>query len=406
MAATLPNAEITDSSDFLKQFRVHLCLVSNQAAPNFLPIVFCKPARVVLFVSAEMQDTGKHLQEALHRAVPQTKIEIVEIADAWDLEACSTLFFEKIVSLDGERALFNVTGGTKIMSFAALTTAFDTDVPAIYLNEKNNTIHLLSTPHKEEQQRMPSIVVKTSLRNYLAAYGYAVRESASAPTLSLDVAETLDYLLRQPSMREVVSKLNRIAVDAEEKSFNKKTRQQEKGTPKPIHMEDVRKALSDKNREAFDVLCTYFEKMGRLRVQGSQCVFPTEADRFFVAGGWLENYVVSKLAQLGLKPEGNIVVERGARNEIDAAFMYDECLYIVECKTCFYPTADDANKVLYKLESLAKLGGLKTKLVLVSYQPLPDASRKRAKDQGITVFCAEQLKDLVGCFKGLISGKL
>ena len=58
-----------------------------------------------------------------------------------------------------------------------------------------------------------------------------------------------------------------------------------------------------------------------------------------------------------MKPEGNITVIGDAKNEIDVAFFHEGSLCIVECKTGNLSASEDANQVIYKLESLKKLGG-------------------------------------------------
>ena len=88
-------------------------------------------------------------------------------------------------------------------------------------------------------------------------------------------------------------------------------------------------------------------------------------------------------------------------NEIDIAVMKDNVLHVIECKTVNYTS--DANRgkaqdALYKLETLKKLGGLRTQAALVSYLDLPSQARDRAKGAGIKII---EKQDLPGLEKHL-----
>lgn len=389
-------AEDDPGKEFFSRFGVHFCLVSKQAAPNFLPVVLYRPACVVLFVSSEMKAEAESLAKAIARAAPGTRIETIGVENAWDIEKCRDLVADALARHEDEKPIVNVTGGTKIMAFAALTTAFELEMPSFYLNENDNTISVLSPRRMGEADRIPPIAISVSIKNYLAAYGYEVLESSPAPTLSLDVREKLDSIIRASSMQEAVPVLNFLAGEAAKAAKKIGGR-----SIPPVDFSAARDLLGAKRKGAFDVLCDQFAGMKRLRLQKNEILFPSEEDRFFVAGGWLEAYTASIIQSLGHKALSNLVVERAeTKNEIDAAFMDKGTFYIIECKTCGMSDADD---VLYKLESLGKLSGLKTRLILVSYQPLNKAAMKRAANSRITVIQTDQLKDLAGCIRGVIS---
>lgn len=71
-------AESRSNVDF-QAFRTHFCLVSEQAAANFLPIILYRPDHVVLFVSKAMKEAADQLEDAVHTASPSTKIHRVPI---------------------------------------------------------------------------------------------------------------------------------------------------------------------------------------------------------------------------------------------------------------------------------------------------------------------------------------
>jgi len=116
--------------------------------------------------------------------------------------------------------------------------------------------------------------------------------------------------------------------------------------------------------------------------QNNCIVFRDEASRFFVNGGWLEQHVygicLNLKKQYGIQDIGrSIEVERSycntsVKNEIDVAFLKDNRLYLIECKTKVFsnrhPVHSEGAQALYKLDSLKDLlGGLQARAMLVSF---------------------------------------
>jgi hypothetical protein len=78
----------------------------------------------------------------------------------------------------------------------------------------------------------------------------------------------------------------------------------------------------------------------------------------------------------------------------------------VECKTANLSQEgrggdDKATEAIYKSEALTKMGGLRTKAMIVDYRGAlseEKANADRATAAGIVVAAAEQLRDLSGLF--------
>ena len=89
---------------------------------------------------------------------------------------------------------------------------------------------------------------------------------------------------------------------------------------------------------------------------------------------------------------------RHARNEIDVAALVHNRLYLIECKTRGMRSESDAAgpgaETLYKFDSLTAMGGLNTRGMLASYQPLETRDKQRARDLGINVVESGQLRNL------------
>ena len=152
----------------------------------------------------------------------------------------------------------------------------------------------------------------------------------------------------------------------------------------------------------------HFEAAGMLTLRGRKLKFTDAEKRFYCNGGWLENHVFALIYGMrknrphitdvakGLK----VVRHNGAvKNEIDVATMSHNRLHVIECKTQkFSKSSDDnaaANTAIYRLDTLKTFaGGMSSKAMLVSYQPLNSYSLSRAEDLGIYCCSHSQLQQL------------
>ena len=265
------------------------------------------------------------------------------------------------------------------MAFGALTGAYDAGLPAFYLNVQNNVISILRGGKENRREFVAPIAVKLNLKTYLAAYGYEAG-AVELPSLSYKEEQLAESLISKQSQRSVLSTLNWLAAEAQERRV--------------LQIDPKEAKLSPDQDEALKTLCESFCDAGHLTFKGRLLSFPSEADRFFVAGGWLERYVCGQLAAMNLRPQANLVVKNKVKNEIDVAFMHEGGFCIVECKTSRLDDLEEAKAVVYKLETLKKFGGLKTTLILVSYHKLHDEAKKRADSVGIKVIHGEGLRSL------------
>lgn len=370
--------------DVIASADVHFCFISAQAAVNFFPAVTYRPQEAVLFITREMAGNGtvKALKSALTKAVPGIVISEAALADAYDLTGIRETVAAEIEKRRDRKVVINITGGTKIMAIGAMLAGSAAHTPCFYLNESDNRVSLIDPNSNEQAAIRQGRPIEMKLENYLAAYGFTLESSTPFAPLSEDEDRLIYSLIRSRSFKDSMPRINQLAT----------TREACDNLEAPISGTYIPK----RQREAFDELCATFEDAGRLSVRNDIVTFKSEEDRFFVAGGWLERYVCSELEHMGLNPMSNIVVSSAACNEIDVGFMHNGTFYIVECKTSNMSMGRIANPVIYKLESLKKFGGLRTRLILVSYRMLYDESYKRAVDQktGITLIEGENLKNL------------
>lgn len=385
---------ITDqnSLDF-SQFQAHFCLVSDQAAANFLPIAHFKPKHVVLIVSPKMKEKADWLEAAIKKAAPGTRIRQIDIKE----EPNENIFYwaSEIEKLKEKRPVVNLTGGTKLMAFAAMRAANLAGCPAFYLDQFNSFITVF--PSGESTEKVPSFSMefKPKLQYYFASYGYdCTKDPEAAKPMKNEEKEFVRELVMKPELRNVVPMMNGLVAAAE-------------GKNRTNGLKDMMDKMNPNLQESIRVWIRNFEDAGYLKKEGDELCFDGEEERFYVAGGWMEKYVAGCLSELGKRPFLNLEVKIGnVKNEFDVAFFDQNCPCIIECKTSQMQASKSANKtrqkqvnqfandVVYKLETLRKTGGLNTKLFLVSYQEVAKQAKDRAKQSNIVVIDGERIKDL------------
>lgn len=371
----------------LEQYDVQVCTVSGEAAPNLLPIAGYRPKKVVMLVSPQMDNQAEQLKTSILEAVPTTKVERVPLAAPNDNNRTTQVILERIKKEGESKVIVNATGGTKLMSIAAFRAAAAANVPVFYVNHQDNSITLFPAGDLSRGTVLPSVQTQIEMKHYLAAYGYA-SEEYSDPAEVLGEAETdliREIITGSRAMNYAVATLNGLAVGAE-KSLRTKDLFQKRNQPLWRQYPD--------NLKEFNRLVRNFEDAGYLTERDGELEFPDEDARFFVAGGWLEYYVGICLQEKGLNPWVNLKVKKQARNEIDAAFFHDNKFYVVECKTSRMKDLSMVRQIVYKLESLRKIGGLNTQLILVSYQPLYWEFQQVAEQSGIRVISGQKLAQL------------
>ena len=384
-------------------FHTHLCLVSAQATPNLLPLLdeAWRPRKVVLACSAQMKDAAQAL-----RAVIQTKgsgmvVDLLDLPNAYDYAALSDTFLNYLAQHEVEHAsesiALNITGGTKLMAVAAQEVFRAEGKPVFYVNVETDEVLVIG-----EKAVSQPLLAKLKVHEILKAHGYSV---TTQPPVQVTrelrdlTARLIDHV---SSSGRALGTFNALARAARDHQLRAELNQDQMDS----------RSLGD--------IVALFEEAGQLRQQGNLLTFKDEAARFFANGGWLEAHVFEALQSLRSQHEGLSDVAMGVRvsfadgaggnpqgndkNEIDVAFLYRNTLHLIECKTANLALSglgDDskATEAIYKMESLLKLGGLRTRGMVVDYRgelAKSEANQKRAKEAGIAIVSGAQLKDLKG----------
>ena len=367
-----------------QKFDTHVCLVSDQATPNLLPLLDerWRPRKVVLATSSKMRSQAEALESLLQ--TKGVKVETLHLRDVYDYAAlCDD--FQGFLDAGSEASLaLNVTGGTKLMAVAAQEVFRAYSRPAFYVSIETDEIISLTGGHSAPLDTKLKIVESLRAHGYVAKGG----ETPQVTALQRDLAARL--IDRVSSAGQALGQINRLAQEA-----------------KPSLR--CRMTDADLDSKSLSNMLALFADAGYVRQVGTALTFPDESSRFFVGGGWLEYHLLQVLRDLqGIHPITDIafslkVIRSDGKtdNEIDVAFMYRNTLHIIECKSANLArsgsTQDDkAKEAVYRMESLLKLGGLQTHGMIVDYRgafTASDASRFLAQRARIETLSGSELKD-------------
>ena len=372
----------------------HLCFVSQQAAANLLPLLDrdFAPQRVLLAVTPQMSEAARSLEEAIKLLPYPIECERVPLDDAYGVEKLENLLLTLVENLDKGTAV-NLTGGTKLMSLVAQRVAQLADLDSFYLQHDTGEV-LYFGANVRGVRKIPLRFAKPLLP-YLRAYGFRAEETKRGMPFTLELLTLSEELVKSDSLAKLVPTLNYLASVAKDSlSID----------GKDVDRDPALAALADRLVEG-----------DLLSIHGSKIRFTNEETRFFVNGGWLEEYVsdvIRKLHLPGLIVDTNLTVEyceghesktnlSGTHNELDVPVWYRNRLFVFECKTIDYGK-NDANDALSKLGLLAKRLGSAVQAVLVTFVPLKEKDLQRAKDQKIKVLTRSDLRRGGEVFRALL----
>lgn len=364
------------------KFETHVCLVSHEAAANFLPALSegFKPKHVILVETNKMHQQAEALKEAFRRAIPGIQVSILELTDSWDIEKITDQISSYILDKNFPTPILNATGGHKLLMLGAYRAFYLLERPVFYFRIDHDDIQLI-TPN-DKQVKIRTIKCEPNLEHYLLAYGYQIDTSTRKNESIFDYArkELCETLIKNHSIySNSIRSVNFIASEAEKS--NSLTY-----SPYPS------------NNPTLVALFEEFEKYQTLKITSDRIIFNSEADRQFVNGGWLESYVYDAVCAIvqGKKLAKNITIlssDSKIKNEVDVAFVYANRLYLIECKTS--SMQDKFSDFVYKIDSLGKIGGTQVRKILISYQEIRDLStRERAKANHVDIIDGKDLARL------------
>ena len=334
--------------------------------------------------------THEREYETLRQLFSRRGIPVIafRLDNAWNIHRLKQQFSELLVAHSDDSLMLNVSGGNRVMGIAAYEVFNQAGLPVFSVNLPDDKIIWLN-----QDKAHLEIDDKIKLKEFLFAFGadtgdiFKVNQSRQLHKEFTDELIAGIELFSRP-----LGSLNWLAAKASS---------------------DMRSPPLSKGQQADKVLIQLiklFQSNGLLELSDGFIQFPSEQARFFVNGGWLEDHTFDTLlssrkelriqdAAQGMEIMRSINRQQIVKNELDVCFLSNNRLHVIECKTKRFHQANHADspgaETLYKLDTLADiLGGAHGKGMLVSYLPLSNWDRQRAKNLQIEVCAASELKTL------------
>lgn len=370
----------------MQKYDIHVCLVSAQAAANLLPVLDpeFKPQKAIFITS-----TNKKIQEKAHSlklAFEQNNIEVemLYLSDEFDFQSMEDELFNLLSNYENTNIALNVTGGTKLMAIAA-QNVFSGEKPIFYVNTEKEEIIFIS---KENDEYIPvkKLNTITLINNYLSGYGVSILQNKKNFNFNKLGKFTERFALRQKNYKDIISSLNALTQNAN----NNKLEASLIG-----YQNDLKLIIEDLVDD------------GLVKLNGDIVDFQNEETRSFLNGNWLEYFTYRQVSEIVdvIDVDWNVEVVNseyekdkfGVNNELDVIFMARNKCHIIECKTMDFDNLDNKNKLrgyLDGLKALKDYGGSLTKVCLVSFYPIPENTKRRARKDNIEIIDDYRIKDL------------
>ncbi len=380
-------------------------LVSDQTIPNLLFILEKKSeADGFIFISTEGMEKKNKTDAIIKVAQIFDKVKKTIIVQEDKFTSILEILEREIVINDTDQFIVNVTGGTKLMSLAAYMF-FQQYAASIFYIATNNVYQRIFPKSKTMYD---SLTQNLTVRDYIAACGVELQSEPSLPTVDRESGFTIEHVQAFYSMYK------EYHYPPEIREKLQKFRQE--------HL--FRRSLQKKGYVECDeeVIHAFLAKVGFV-TDGKKI---TKSHIEFCTGGWFEDYIYYKIKKSLNLDRHSILLNvnlrfpdaehKDAINEVDIFFIYNNRLFIVECKTSLSKGDDKAdlfNDTVYKLDALRHLFGLTTKTILCTlYDKMRDEKgikekyTSRARQMRIElmdsiiidddVLFAEELKKIIG----------
>lgn len=340
----------------MKKFAVHICLVSKQPLPNFLPIFEAdfRPQKVILLVTPEMKNEADILASVIKNRCQINNIEQITIDDEYDISLVENELLHLLADYQSDKVAVNITGGTKLMAIAAFNFAQDNGYQCIYFTQNQSEI-ILFHPKRQPEILLQCQSQKLKIEDYLNLYGFEIKAIQVKP---LNIQQWIKQCIEQyDQFVKIIPQLNYQLFK--------------------LPNNELLLSLNEFNHYDYQAITALLSDLGTIKQGLFQ--FDNKENKQFAHGGWFEQFVFNQLKELkkeypqiqdiALNIEFKIQSDE-THNEIDIAVLCNNILYLIECKTVNFEKESgqkQGNDILYKLETLKKTGGLNTQCALISY---------------------------------------
>lgn len=361
--------------------KIHICLISAQAAANLLPALddTLRPDKILMVISPAMKKQAGYLEIVLkERGI---FVEKLVLKNEHDFSEIENDLMDWALQNEEDEIMLNLTGGTKLMALAAQSVAKAANWEIFYVDMDTDKA---IWPYKKSAAPQ-KLAEKLKLKHYLQSYGFSLPNrptAAQSPHSNQRLAKTL--VTQIGSLEFALSRINWLAQQAENKNKLQ------------VEIDTVQKDCP-----GFEVILREFEQAGHISVKDSILQFNDEKSRNYVKGGWLELHVFDALTRIpGIQDKAAdlevLHEETGAKNQFDAIFMAHNRAFIIECKTgrMDKPESPKANDALFKLAENCKRIGSGTKGIFITYRDLKTPEKRLANALNIDVISGVEINRL------------
>ena len=354
--------------------KVQILFVSGQMVPNVTPLLdgAMRPESAILCATDAMSKAAENLRGFLERH--GIRAEVFALGRAYEFEDLQDKMLELAARFDvPQEVAVNITGGTKLITIAGQTVFAGNGFPCFYVNpERDQALLLGCSPPK-----VVDLENRLNIEDYFEIHGYTVPSLRRKAGVKPGFRKLASSIFADPKLK--VGELNYLAAKAED-----------------AYSLLIKNDISEASWQVFRLFMDY----GAIAYYDDKKVeFASEADRDFCKGFWLEDHVLLTLKQLAEDGAiqdyaASIEIESpsGTRNEIDAAFLLQNRLHLIECKTCNMKL--HGNDAVYKIDTIKNDTGLFSVAILATFNKLPEHVARRARDQRIRVLEGQALKNL------------
>lgn len=360
----------------------HVCIVSDNLIPILTPLVdeSLDVKNVILAYFPDNILSIEKLQKILsprgikcHAWELPRRQGFPEITKSIDNLVCKYQAFHLIL---------NVTTGSRLANLAAYSVFTKFNYPIYLVDQVTDELSWLSP------ENMPAFQLSDTLKlnHYLQSFDFTVSSKVSFQDINKDFKSVCyDWVDSMDIIGDGIRTLNYIAFSAKNKKLQSESL-----------------SHHQLNDTGLKIILDSLIHKELISINSGCVVFSNEATRFFCNGGWLEYYVywtilklkkdIPEIQDISCSVEVcKEVKQHNIINELDIAFIANNKLFVVECKTKFLKPGD-GNELLYKLDSLSDvLGGLHANPMLISFFKLTEKEKARALSLNIEVFDKQNL---------------
>ena len=353
----------------MKAYQTHICLVNHHPLDNILPLIDPEiaPKEVLFCTSPSLIKEAERLKDFAEKR--NIKALIINLPEKHDLPSLQLAFMG--ININPQTSALNLSGGTKLMCLAAYEF-LDDDIFRFCVERDH--IYPVSQPDSFIYHDLAN---KIKLEDYFALYGWEVRSLSRKKTVLHD--DLMDELFeRVDDFDKAIGLLNKLASEADDN-----------GCLEICH----RRKFNGSQLELMSKL--YASNL--LSYYDGNCIHFKDEDAVdFCRGFWIEEAAYLAMKKLDLQDFAISVAiknDQGIKNEIDAAFLHENQLYLMECKTSHLAKEGKGTQTLYKMDTLVDYTGLHTIGILASYRSLESFDLRRAQDLGIHIIQGTALKN-------------